>query len=1065
MDFIKRFLLAIIFCFFILGNQLFSQKGFPFYKYYSPIEYSGHPQVWNISEIDHNKVAFATTAGIIIYDGTSFKNILKGTSIRTIHKPSNTTKIYFGGDDVFGHFYYDSLGRIQYNIWSDSLPDSLRDFVVILGVHQHNDTIFWVGLKRIFVYVKNTLYKTFKAQTAFYFSLKGPKNNLYTYIPGKGLCQITSEALHYPPPTLFVSSPVNSTYPLNDSTMVVAIARPSRLVLYSPRNFKTKPLETEAAAYLDSNGISALLRLKDGSWAIGTVSGGTVILSKDFKHIKSIINDKDKISSLYVSCIYQDHSHTIWIGTGNGFISVYYNIPAYYIPTKHLLEGIAIGMTRISPDKLFLATTSGAFIVKETVKSVRNHYTGLEKVKTVYDSQTMSLINLKDQILFAGRFGIYSYNKKTEQQVVIDTNLYLIVKESRYNKQLFFASRIDGLLVFKRNANHDFIILNNNIKTYKSIDNIYEKDPLNLLLVSKDGEFFEIHFSDTTYQKFQLKKLSFPEELSPRFFVLEDTLYSFNSQDSSKVYFLDQSNKLIESRYYVKFLHGTTQNAFPQGNLIFRKNEKYILSSGFSLCELYIRADTIYIDDYKFRAIKTAGVFATFKDTAKHLIWGLTPDFFLTLSEKSERKKVKYNCIITQIKLNNDSVLGYDNISATINLPYRYNDLSFFFSATFYEMNSNIKFSYKLEGFDNKWSQPTKENFTKYTNIAPGTYTFKVKALNTYGEYSSVATFHFTILPPWYMTWWAYLLFTTAGIGLIVLIVHLYSRRLKAANERLEKLVNKRTKELKQKNEELQEKNTLITHSIEYAKKIQDAILPTEKDLQAMFPESFIIFSPRDIVSGDFFWLYRLSEHESLVVVSDCTGHGVPGAFMSMIGNTLLNEIVKEKKVHNPAAILENIHMGIIKSLQTKEEAKIAADGMDMVVCKIDTQNREIQLASANQNAFFFADDKFIACYGDPYSIGDPFAKQSLVRFSNFNVTYKHSVSIYLTSDGYFDQFGGSENKKFTITRFIDLLKEIKNLPMPEQKKIFEAKFKEWKKHRLQIDDILVVGIKIAPNK
>ena len=182
---------------------------------------------------------------------------------------------------------------------------------------------------------------------------------------------------------------------------------------------------------------------------------------------------------------------------------------------------------------------------------------------------------------------------------------------------------------------------------------------------------------------------------------------------------------------------------------------------------------------------------------------------------------------------------------------------------------------------------------------------------------------------------------------------------------------------------------------------------------------------------------------------------------MSMIGNTLLNEIIKEHKIYSPNKILTELHNRILESLRSNEKLSYSYDGMDIVITFIDTKNKEVILSSANQYAFVFADNKLHTFFGDIFSIGDPLARTINIKFEEYKIKFNNKISIFFSSDGYFDQFGGKENKKFSLSSFIKLLHKIHNLQADKQKEILNETFQEWKRENNQIDDIIVVGINI----
>jgi len=270
------------------------------------------------------------------------------------------------------------------------------------------------------------------------------------------------------------------------------------------------------------------------------------------------------------------------------------------------------------------------------------------------------------------------------------------------------------------------------------------------------------------------------------------------------------------------------------------------------------------------------------------------------------------------------------------------------------------------------------------------------------------------------------------------------------------------SKELENNLNELEKKNELIVNSIEYARKIQEAFLPSISEFRNIFSDSFVFIKPRDVVSGDFFWVYTAGNMK-FVAVADCTGHGVPGAFMSIIGSTILNEIVREKKIYQPSQVLTMLNQGIISALhQNKELQNTQNDGMDIVFCAFNITSKKIVLATTSHMA--------IVCDGygvhkincNLFSIGDAFSARSEVVYNETEINVDKNSQIFLYSDGFHDQFGGPNNTKYMTEPFEEFLASIYKFPVDEQIKKVDKNFRAWKKENKQIDDVLVIGLKFS---
>ncbi len=308
----------------------------------------------------------------------------------------------------------------------------------------------------------------------------------------------------------------------------------------------------------------------------------------------------------------------------------------------------------------------------------------------------------------------------------------------------------------------------------------------------------------------------------------------------------------------------------------------------------------------------------------------------------------------------------------------------------------------------------------------------------------------------------------------------------KEISEKNEELKNLLEEVLSQRDQINEQKNKIeqiheqVTLSINYAKRIQTTILPDETILIKYFSEHFIFFKPKDVVSGDFYWWTHFN-NQTIISVADCTGHGVPGAFMSLLGTLFLDKIIQEQKETNPGIILNKLRNEIIKTLKQKGELREQKDGMDMAVISVNHKTKELQFSGANNPIYIIKAGKLNIINNtniqyDEFSLDDtteyklytlhpdkmPISiYKKMDDFTTYNIKLEKDERIYLFTDGFADQFGGPKGKKFKYKAFKELLLKISDKPMKEQKRIIEKTFYEWKGDLEQIDDVTVVGIKI----
>jgi len=269
--------------------------------------------------------------------------------------------------------------------------------------------------------------------------------------------------------------------------------------------------------------------------------------------------------------------------------------------------------------------------------------------------------------------------------------------------------------------------------------------------------------------------------------------------------------------------------------------------------------------------------------------------------------------------------------------------------------------------------------------------------------------------------------------------------------------------QLADKNKELGIKNDQITDSITYAKQIQEAILPPSELISHHFPNHFVMYRPKEIVSGDFYW-FSVQENYLFIAVVDCTGHGVPGAFMSMIGNTLLNEIINVQKTYDTAEILQKLDNGVIHALkQDSSSDKRQEDGMDITLCRIDKQSGTVDVALANHRLVIIKNGELSFIEGDSFAIGGMYKikQRKQAKYESHSFPIEKGMKLYMHSDGIIDQFGGNDNERFKTPNFHKLLLETQQNDMHEQFLTINQRFDEWKGIRKQLDDVMVIGIEL----
>ena len=438
--------------------------------------------------------------------------------------------------------------------------------------------------------------------------------------------------------------------------------------------------------------------------------------------------------------------------------------------------------------------------------------------------------------------------------------------------------------------------------------------------------------------------------------------------------------------------------------------------------------------------------------------------------------KLEKNNLIEPVTTIKNPRLFFQNVEIPEDhiFPWTQNHFTFDFVGTSLTNPKRVKYRYMLDGLDKDWSPVVKENSITYPNLSSGSYTFKVRSCNNDGVWNNEPiTFHFIINPPFWKTTWFYILLGILIFSAIIFFTKLRERVLRKENIILEQKVTERTEVIKKQNIEIlqmkdavEKKNIAITDSIEYASIIQQAILPSEEEVNNQFENHFILYKPKDIVSGDFYWIHEETDRV-LLAVADCTGHGVSGAFVSLMGHNLLNETINENHHYNPSEILYELNNKILNSLKQNSKNTSAKYGMDISLISVDKKTGKLEFAGAHNPLLIFRNNsangkniEYFQIKANQRSIGT-YKKEGEPGFTNHTFQLTKGDMLYMFSDGYVDQIGGPYGKRIMSQPFRDILQSVCQLEIPEQKKLLDETIINLKGKQNQTDDILVVGIRV----
>lgn len=452
-----------------------------------------------------------------------------------------------------------------------------------------------------------------------------------------------------------------------------------------------------------------------------------------------------------------------------------------------------------------------------------------------------------------------------------------------------------------------------------------------------------------------------------------------------------------------------------------------------------------------------------------------------TVEAKSSPK-----CYLENVKIN-DIAIDFENESS---FKYNQNNIAFELSGLFYSDEKSVIYEHYLRNTNSPQSyfRSNKEHVVYYNNLMPGTYEFVYRAKGKDGVWSYASSYSFTISKPIWQTWG----FRVGAFFLVIFLLYvIYKfnvRRIEQQKKQLEIIVKERTRDLEEANKKVvaqmniaeQQRDRIeaqkqqITDSIYYAERIQKSLLPADKAFEKHLRDHFVLFKPRDIVSGDFYWMVQFDNH-LLVAEVDCTGHGVPGAFMSMLGISFLKEIVERERTANPALIMNHLRTAVITALGQDQQDAESKDGMDMSMVSINLETLVLQFAGANnplylirseqgsfndlnQNRIKSNDQVLYEIKGDkmPIAIYD-----RMNDFESVTIQLIKGDRLYIFSDGYIDQFGGAHGKKLKSPAFKKMLLAQRSISLNQSKLELEDAFTKWRGKEEQIDDVTLIGIEI----
>jgi serine phosphatase RsbU (regulator of sigma subunit) len=709
-----------------------------------------------------------------------------------------------------------------------------------------------------------------------------------------------------------------------------------------------------------------------------------------------------------------------------------------------------------------------------TQKAVR--YTTVKQSKKIYELQSIKYqfkqaekINGKckqfqafgNGVLTASNIGLFYIEKLQVSEVLAGEYIYNIAPTQSPDRALVLSDKALYQIIFSpEGIEAQKIHYEPTQYTPLSVINGYSGE----ILLAGVNHLSVLQPADNTYETLSYGfETRYPENITLK--TVNDTVYILSSEEAFKW----ADNELTAAPKMNRFRSGNCDIFYVQNNAVSICNNGSV--NEFSEAKVFtdVQLQMLYTEKNISRIyadpdgnIWLIGDFNRIMKIDKHSAFRGFSDLQLQVV------RFKGN-FIKEIKNNELTIKeGFDSIAVSVSAPS-------------YFSREKVEYTYSIDGVTRTIDNSKDEAFFILNSLPTGKHELIINARDQLNRTSNTLQYTLTVKAHFYNTVWFYILILvllSGGVWLVSNRINARKRRLvELHNQELEREVERRTEKIRKQNEEIlernrkieqqnqeiktqstqiHEKNQEITDSINYAERIQSAALPPEDVLSEIFSDHFIFFKPRDIISGDFYWV-RQFENKVFIAAVDCTGHGVPGGFVSMLGISFLNEIIDRPDI-STGTILNKLRDKVIDSLhQTK--ANKSRDGMDLALISVDTETRVLEYSGAHNPLILIRNGELYRVKGDRMPVG--YSRKKDVPFATHEVNILKGDQFYTFSDGFSDQFGGNNKRKFTSGRFNKLIYELHSLSMPNQKKTFEELFEKWKGNISQMDDLLVIGIKI----
>ncbi|MCB8963728.1 MAG: SpoIIE family protein phosphatase [Bacteroidales bacterium] len=1082
----KHLLLLIVLALSLKAQAQFNNKPV---TNYTPREYgrSYSSYTMSIAQDERGIIYVGTAYGVLQFDGVSWRFIpVKVGSFVTSLNYFNG-KVYVGCQGDFGFLKADQYGKYQFQSLIHKIPKYHTDFTTIWKTLVYDSTVVFQSEEDIFLF-KNDTIECISPETSFHLAFVS-NNTLYVREREFGLKYLSGQELKLVEGgDAFKLFGVFQVVPFGNNKNLILTREAGLWILENARLTKANTPKA-TADILSKAEVQDAVKIKNDEIAITTLKEGVIVMDSNLNIINHYTLNTGLISSETIG-LTEDLQGNIWVATKKGVSRIQHSLPVSIFNQTHGLYGKVQAVAYFG-NTLIAGTTDDLFIYKpDGIK----HFQSLGNIR----STIWEIEKTPNKLWIAADNGLWTYKNGVVEKISANQTSAL---EYIPEKDWLIVSGSKGTYIYSSSSNSILQALPNiNPDAYGISSSKLKNGNLEVWIGSKTQGVWQLIFSEN-------KALS-----QTNYFGLEDGLnedWAWPFSQKGTVQFGSSIGVLkFISAHELFLMQGSRDVQEDKLRGLFALSEfpkdkandaitAYAYNDSLAFVGMnyninIVRFSDSLSNDKPLKSVEM-GRLNSFQVDKTQLIIAADDGLAIVDIEKTQKRKGFVPQIaFRSISMGQDSIIWHgDSIDyPNFTIPYNQNSVEIHLTSNFIENSTKAKFLWKQSNTNTETFKESENGVISLINLWEGNYTIIAYAENIQGEQSEPIFISFRVLPPFCRTTWAYMLYLMLLISAVILLIRLNTQRLRTQNKRLEAIVAERTREVVEQKEQIQlQKDKIedilndIRASINYAQRIQQAMLPSNKLINQILPGHFTIFYPRDVVSGDFYWAMRIKDN-IVITVADCTGHGVPGAFMSMLGISLLNEIVGKMEITRPAQILNELRQAIIQALKQTIDNESQKDGMDMSLVSFNTNTLECQWAGANNPLYVFRPKPD----STPFDLTDaskqkttehpngtflevkqdrmPVAIHTYINpFSNHTIQLRKGDRLYLFSDGVVDQFGGPNQQKFMSKNLKSLIMETGNINIFEQGITIREKFEDWMTPHgtrvEQIDDVTFIGLEV----